>query len=52
MSRAAAIFDKQSHTTDNGWSSNLWTRRRTTTSSPLHMATYYEMLHRASNSGI
>lgn len=52
MSRAVAIFDKQSHTTDNGWPSNLWILCRTTTNSPLHIVTYYEKLHKASHSGI
>jgi hypothetical protein len=36
MPRAAAIFYKQSHTDDKGWSSNLGNRRRSTTTSPLH----------------
>jgi hypothetical protein len=52
MSRVEAIFDKHSNTTDNGWSSTQWIRRSTTTSSPLTIATYNEMPHKASHSAI
>jgi len=42
------MFNKQSRTTDNGWSSSLGIGREANNSSPYKTSACYEMLHRAS----